>query len=928
MSSGELTEFVGFLRFFRASCFPRNEAPETRIEWCGQVTKGGVRMTVERSVGRGLTVVEVAESRARHGANRLTAKKKRGFLSRLLGNLGDPIIRVLLAAVAVEVAFTFRRCNWFEVGGIVLAVLVSSLVSTASEYGSERAFEKLSREASAAASVVVRDGKRLSLPSEELVVGDLLLLSAGERVPADCVLLSGSLTLDLSALNGETRESGRTPGAFSGEWSLDDPHQLFSGAFVTGGEGVARVGRVGDATVFGTLASELQTETRESPLKLRLSRLAKQISRIGYLSAGVIALSYLFRAIVVGGGFSLFGMGALLSDPNFLFSTLIRALTLSITVIVVAVPEGLPMMITVVLSSNMRRMMRDHVLVKKPVGIETAGSMNILFTDKTGTLTEGKMKLTGILTPDGLERKTGEARRESPRVHAVLALSARFNREGALAPGAGLLGNATERAAAEAFTRERIPGNVRAVAYVPFSSERKFSAVSLSGDAPAVLIKGAPEYLIPRATKRMTPDGGTEPFDAAARARFLSLVERASSRGARVIAVLTGENIADTVEGLGELTLAACLLLSDRVRRDAKTTVETLRRAGIRVVMVTGDNAGTASSVAQACGLCRPDAGDLLFDAAELRSKTDPELSELLPRIAVVCRAVPSDKTRLVRLAQAAGLVVGMTGDGINDAPARRLSDVGFAMGGGTSVAREAGDVVLLDNSIASVAKTVLYGRTVFSSIRKFITFQLMMNLAAVGVSLIGQLLGLPTPITIVQMLWVNLIMDTLGGLMFAGEAPLSSRMREKPKRRDEPILNGYMKVQIAVTGGYTLLLAVGFLVLPVFRRVFGYAKDPGGFLSAFFVLFVFAGLFNCVNARTERLRLFAGMVRNRLFLPLIALISAIQLLMVYRGGELFRTVPLEPRLLLRVILLAFTVVPADLVRKYFAGLSGKDRFF
>ena len=885
-------------------------------------------MALESIVGRGLTPGEVAESRARHGANRLTAKKKRGFLSRLLGNLGDPIIRVLLAAVAVEVAFTFRQCNWFEVGGIVLAVLVSSFVSTASEYGSERAFEKLSKEAGEAASVVVRDGERLRLPSEDLVVGDLLLLSAGERVPADCVLLSGSLSLDLSALNGETREFHRTAGSFSGEWSLDDPHQLFSGAFVTGGEGVARVGRVGDATVFGKLASELQTETRESPLKLRLSRLAKQISRIGYLSAAVIALSYLFRAIVVGGGFSLSGMGALLSDPSFLFSTLIRALTLSITVIVVAVPEGLPMMITVVLSSNMRRMMRDHVLVKKPVGIETAGSMNILFTDKTGTLTEGKMKLTNILTPDGRERKIGETRRECPAIHSVLALSACFNREGVLSPGVGVLGNATERAASEAFSRDKITGNVRVVSFVPFSSERKFSAVTLAGGTPTVLVKGAPEYLIPRATRVFLPDGGTEPIDEAERIGFLSLVERASSRGARALAVLTAEKIADSIEGLGELTLVACLLLSDRVRRDAKTTVETLRRAGIRVVMVTGDNAGTAASVAEACGLCRPDGGELLYDAAELRNMTDAELSAILPRLSVVCRAVPSDKTRLVRLAQAAGLVVGMTGDGINDAPALRLADVGFAMGGGTSVAREAGDVVLLDNSIASVSKTVLYGRTIFSSIRKFITFQLMMNLAAVGVSLIGQLLGLPTPITIVQMLWVNLIMDTLGGLMFACEAPLSSRMREKPKRRDEPILNRYMKGQIAVTGGYTLLLAVGFLVLPVFRRVFGYASDPVGFLSAFFVLFVFAGLFNCVNARTERLRLFSGMLRNRLFLPLITLISAIQLLMVYRGGELFRTVPLEPKLLLRVILLAFTVVPADLVRKYFAGLSGKDRFF
>ncbi len=883
---------------------------------------------MDRSQERGLSAGEVLASRARHGANRLTEKKRRGFLSRLYQNLSDPIIRVLLAAVGVEVAFTFRRCNWFEVGGIVLAVLVSSLVSTASEYGSERAFEKLSREAGGATVTVVREGERRTLSVEEIVVGDLLLLRGGDRVPADCILLSGELSLDLSALNGEAREARRTPGAFSGEWSLSDPHQLFSGAVVTAGEGVARVGRVGDATVFGALASELQTETRISPLKLRLSRLARQISRIGYLSAALIALCYLFRAVVVGGGFSAAGIGALLSDPGFLLPTLLRALTLSITVIVVAVPEGLPMMITVVLSSNMRRMMRDHVLVKKLVGIETAGSMNILFTDKTGTLTEGKMKLTRVVTPDGIERRIGEVRADYPAALRVLALSARFNREGALSPGTGEIGNATERAAAEAFARDGVPKNARAVGFVPFRSDAKFSAVELTGTEHTVLVKGAPDYLLPRATGFLLPDGGISPLDPAARAKMTSAVSNAASRGARVIAVLSAEKMAETLDGLGELTLVACLCLSDRVRRDAAQTVASLTRAGVRVVMVTGDVAGTAAAVAASCGLYRPDAGELLFDAAQLRDMTDAELSALLPRLSVVCRAVPSDKTRLVRVAQNAGLVVGMTGDGINDAPALRHSDVGFAMGSGTSVAREAGDVVLLDNSIASVAKTVLYGRTIFSSIRKFITFQLMMNLAAVGVSLFGQLFGLPTPITIVQMLWVNLIMDTLGGLMFAGEAPLASRMREKPKRRDEPILNRTMRGQIGVTGGYTLLLSVGFLVLPVFRRAFGYASDPVRYLTAFFVLFVFAGLFNCVNARTERLRLFTGILKNRLFLPLFALISTIQLLMVYRGGELFRTVPLPPRLLFRVVLLALTVIPADLIRKYFSRLSGKERSF
>ena len=865
----------------------------------------------------GLSDAEVLASREANGENRFGEHRRVSFLRRMLEGLGDPIIRVLLLAALVRVLFGFSDANWLEIGGILAAVLVSTLVSTASEYGSERAFERLSDEAVAATCRVIRGGAECVIPACELVVGDLLLLSAGETVRADAAVVSGELTVELSALNGESREQERVPGEAGEKYSLDDPHLVFSGSRVTAGSAVVRVLRVGESTYYGALARELALDTRESPLRLRLSHLARQISRIGYIAAALVAVFYLLRVLVIDVGFDGAEIMRNLQDAKFLFSSLLKALTLAITVVVVAVPEGLPMMITVVLSSNMKRMLRDRVLVKKLVGIETAGSINLLFTDKTGTLTEGRLSLSRIVTGEGSERALSTCRREAPALVRLLSLSACLGGEG----GGG---NATDRALLSALGTPdgRLP---RVTARLPFRSERKFSAVAFR-DAPA-LYRGAPEYLLPSCTAYFSDDGKRLPLDRRRAEALWEAYRAAAARGERVIAVAAAAETMSSLASLPSLTLVALLTLSDRIRRDAKSTVARMRRAGIGVVMITGDSPETAGAIAAACGLLSGER-DLVLTAARLSEMTDAELTAILPRLAVVARAVPQDKTRLVRVAEEAGLVVGMTGDGVNDAPALRLSDVGFAMGSGTDVAKEAGDIVLLDNSIASIANAVLYGRTIFSSIRKFITFQLMMNLAAVGVSLFGEISGIGSPISIIRMLWVNLIMDTLGGLAFAGEPPLESAMREPPKRRDERILNGYMLGQIAVTGGTVLLFSILFLVSPFTHALFDYGTNPDAFGTAFFVFFILAGLAGCFCARTERLYLFAHLGKNRAFIAIMMLILVIQLAMIYLGGAVFRTVPLAPITLLRIFLLSLAVIPADLFRKFFWHLSSGRRGF
>ena len=372
------------------------------------------------------------------------------------------------------------------------------------------------------------------------------------------------------------------------------------------------------------------------------------------------------------------------------------------------------------------------------------------------------------------------------------------------------------------------------------------------------------------------------------------------------------------------MILVSLLCIKDKLRKDAKESVTTMQGAGIQVVMITGDNITTAMSIAEECGIYRSNSNYVTLTGEEMAGKTDDELMELLPRLAVVARALPTDKSRLVRIAQKGNFVVGMTGDGVNDAPSLKLADVGFSIGEGTDIAKEAGDIVLLDGSIRSIVNTVLYGRTIFHSIRKFISFQLIMNISAVFVSLLGQYLGIGSPITIIQMLWVNMIMDTLGGLAFAGEPPLSSYLKEKPKKRDESIINRQMLKRICYGSVFLLLLFGSFIILPYFRRIFDYQNNSLVYLTSFFVLFIFSGVFTCFNVRTSRMNLLADISQNKAFIVIMLFVSLVQITIVCIGGSIFRTTPLSFDTWIRVILLAFSVVPLDFLRKFLQKLSCK----
>ena len=846
----------------------------------------------------GLTTEGANLSRKENGTNSLERLPTRGLVKSFFMNLNDPIIRILVIALAFEVVLTLGKCNLLEVFGIIFAILVATVVSTVSEYGSERAFLKLEREAGTGTARVIRDGRIVDVPADEVVVGDVMLLSVGGRIHADGLLLDGELTVDQSALTGENSEVLKRKGTPTG-WDLSSECRVFRGSVITSGEGVMRVERVGMKTYFGEVARDVQSETRESPLKIRLAKLAKQISRIGYVCAALVGITYLVIAFFIDKNVNT-------TDPVSIFTTFVHALTLMITVIVVAVPEGLPMMITVVLSANMRRMLRDDLLVKKPVGIETAGSLNILFTDKTGTLTTGRLSVDRIITYNDTIRRMGVLRR-TEFLYDALLLSAVYNTD-TYRDGQNILGgNFTDRAIAEFFAAEAVP-DATVISRTPFSSELKYSSVTMSDGT--TYIKGAAEIILARTSFALNERGESVAFSKRYVADSLAT---ALGAGERVIAV------ARSMGGGGSLTLIALIVLKDKIRHGVRDSIENLENAGIQVVMLTGDNRDTAVSIARECGFFNESYGHVALTAAELDDLSDEALKSLIPSLRVISRARPSDKIRLVRLSQELDLVVGMTGDGINDAPALKLADVGFAMGSGTDIAKSAADVVILDDSIFSISRTVLYGRTIFKSIRKFITFQLIMNLAACGITLIGQILGIDNPITIIQMLWVNIIMDTLGGLAFAGEPPLEYYMREKPKKRTEPILTREMLTHVLLNGGFTLALLVGFLTLDYFSDFY---ITSAHHLTAFYAVFIFSGIFNSACARSDRFFLFSGLGKNRPFVLIMLFISVIQVLIVYYGGTLFRSTPLTATELLFTISIAATVLIFDTVRRIFKKLS------
>ena len=838
----------------------------------------------------GLSNEDVKIQRNKFGTNEISKIKQKTLFKIMLESLGDPIIKILLIALAIKLIFIFSKYDFFETIGIAIAVLLATLVSTISEYGSEEAFKKLLNSSSNTLVKVYRNGIVELISINDVVVGDIVLLESGESVPADGKLINGNVSINESALTGEAKEVKKDV----------NNNKLYRGTNVVNGRCKMVVESVGNNTMYGKISLEIQEKEPTSPLKTRLYGLAKIISKIGYIGAFIVSISYLFNKIVIENNFNMNEIMATFSNTKLLINYLIYALTLSVTIIIVAVPEGLPMMITLVLSSNMKRMLKDNVLVRKPTGIETSGSINYLLTDKTGTLTKGELEVTYFVSSD-FKKYKNESEIKMSKIYDLVYESVILNNDSIISNNKVIGGNSTDKSLIK-FLKIRKDYNKNIIRREHFNSSSKYSTIYFND---YFLIKGASEKILPKCNKYINSLGEEKVLTN--KNIFTREIEKYTKNGMRVIMLAKGSNNKD------DLCLIGFLTLKDELRALAKEGIKLIKNAGIKIIMITGDALYTAKNIATEVGIYN-NKEDVILDSNELSKLDDEELKKILPNLKVVARALPQDKSRLVSVLEEMKQIVGMTGDGVNDAPALKKANVGFAMGSGTEVAKEASDIVILDNNIMSISKAILYGRTTFKSIRKFVVYQLTVNMTALVLSIIGSYIGVSTPITIIQMLWLNMIMDTFAGLAFSYEAPLTYYMEELPKKLDEPIINKYMYSQIIIMALYSALLCILFLKLPIIKLFI--RGDYKHFMTAYFALFIFIGIFNAFNSRTERLNILSNINKNKVFIIINLFIIITQIYLIYYGRDLFRTYGLLINELIFVVILSLSVIPVDFIRK------------
>lgn len=879
----------------------------------------------------GLTDKEVEDSRRQYGSNEIPDSEPTTFWQEFKETFGDPMIKILLAiAVLMIVMFFFGYAEIYEPLGTIVAVLIVAFVSAKTGVASDTKYRELKDNTKKDQCKVHRNGLVTVIDVDDVVVGDKILLQSGDKIPADGVLVSGSLRVDNSALNGEAEECKKRAAdegfQLADEITGDtfvDAHSLFRGAVVFDGEGILDVRKVGLKTMMGKMAEEMQEDEPDSPLKVKLSILAKQISTFGYIGAIVIAVLYLGYFIMNAGGVSaFFGLGI-----QEVIQRIISAVSLAVVIIVCAVPEGLPLMISLVLMQNTSKMLDHNVLVRKAEGIETAGSLNILFSDKTGTITKGRLEVVDFFTADGKSIEIPDLSKHS-KVKGLVDLAIGKNTQSMFDDHHQVIGgNATDQAmmkfiGEETFHALEADKACVVTASQGFNSANKFSQARIDS-LGKTFYKGAPEKLLAAAKQYLDADGNIRDIDKAA---LDKKIDELASKAMRVLAFGYSEKTLIENAIQDDVVIIGLVGIRDDVRPEAREAIEQVQEAGIQVVMITGDRLETAVAIAKDAGLLR-EQSDRALSSAQLNEMSDEEVKKIIPYIRVIARALPTDKSRMVRLCQEMNLVVGMTGDGVNDSPALKRADVGFAMGSGTEAAKEAGKIVILDDNFKSIKDAIWYGRTIYHNILKFCKFQLVINVAAVVVSAIAPFFGVEEPLKVTHLLFVNLVMDGLGAIMLGNEPALEKYMNEKPRRRDESIISKKMMAQILTMGAWLTIVSFVYLKLPLFRDLFATEAQH---LTGYFVLFIVAALFNGFNVRDDGFGIFKGLNENTGFLKVFFLIILVQAVIVNAAlvpfplftwiGNMFSCTPFGIQGWIAVVLLAVTMIPVDLVRKIVVG--------
>ena len=857
---------------------------------------------------QGLTKQEVEESRRLHGENILTPPEKASLWSQFLEKFNDPIIKILLVAWLLSMIIAGVHCwgpeakgftAFLEPIGIFFAIMLASCVGFFFELKANKAFDILNTVNDDTFVKVIREGNICQVTKKEVVVGDIVVLETGEEVPADGHLLEAiSLQINESTLTGEPIISKTTNEAELDHEATYPSNVVMRGTTVVDGHGVMEVELVGDATGYGKVYEGSQIESDvETPLQIQLKGLAAVISKGGYTVAGLTFIALLVKLFLSSSGMPVMD----------LISHILNIFMIAVTLIVVSVPEGLPMSVTLSLALSMNRMLKTNNLVRKMHACETMGATTVICTDKTGTLTQNQMQVYQTNFYNMKDRQPGNDElsnliKEGIAVNSTAYLD--FSED-----KVKTLGNPTEAALLLWLNsqgqnyltlREEAP----VLAQLTFSTERKYMATVVQSallGKKILYVKGAPEIVLAN-SQRVATGGEYKPVEACKADIEKQLLDYQNQAmrtlGFAYQIIEDGKDEAYFVNGRlhgTDLTYLGIVAISDPVRSDVPAAVQSCLNAGIDVKIVTGDTPGTAKEIGRQIGTWKPEDTDRnIITGPGFEALTDEEALDRVLDLKIMCRARPTDKQRLVRLLQKKGAVVAVTGDGTNDAPALKAAQVGLSMGDGTSVAKEASDITILDNSFGSITRAVMWGRSLYRNIQKFLLFQLTINVAACLIVLLGSLFGTESPLTITQMLWVNLIMDTFAAGALASLPPNERVMKDKPRRSGKNgdfIITRPMAYNIFGVGIAFVVILMG--VLYYFHAQTGLTPHDLSWFFSFFVMLQFWNMFNA-KAFMEGRSAFANLKESKSFLFVALLILIGQYLIVTFGGEMFNVVPLS----------------------------------
>ena len=858
----------------------------------------------------GLTSQQVEESRRLYGENVLTPPERVSLWKQFLEKFEDPIIRILLLAWVLSMIISGVHCwgpeqegfsAFLEPIGIFFAIMLASTIGFIFEVKAARAFEVLNTVNDDIMVTVMRNGKVQEVTRKEIVVGDVVMLNTGDEVPADGVLLeSHSLQINESTLTGEPVISKTTIEADFDDEATYPSNKVLRSTTVVDGHGIMQVELVGDATEYGKVnQGALIDNNLDTPLQIQLKRLADLISKIGYI---VSAITFVLLSIQV------FLQDAPESTMDIV-SSLLNSFMIAVTLIVVSVPEGLPMSVTLSLALNMNRMLKTNNLVRKMHACETMGATTVICTDKTGTLTQNRMQVyeTNFFALDGQELSSGDS---SAIVKEGIAVNSTANLDKSDG-SVKTIGNPTEAALLLWLDKQGVDymplrEDAEVLSQLTFSTERKYMATVV--DSPllgkkVLYVKGAPEIVLAHCERMMTANGTTtvSKHRDAIEAKLLEYQGMAMRTLGFACQILDeNDNVAPYENGRlhgTELVFVGFVAISDPVRSDVPEAVGRCLQAGVDVKIVTGDTPGTAREIGRQIGICDSNTPtEAVITGPEFEALSDEEATKRVMGLKIMCRARPMDKQRLVRLLQEQDAVVAVTGDGTNDAPALKAAQVGLSMGDGTSVAKEASDITIIDNSFSSITRAVMWGRSLYKNIQRFLLFQLTINVAACVIVMLGSLIGAESPLTITQMLWVNLIMDTFAAGALASLPPSWSVMKEKPRKsgaNGDFIITKSMAWNIFVVG--ILFVAVQLALLLWFNSSEGLSRYE---LSEFFTYFVMLQFWNMFNARAYMTgeSAFKGLFDGKTFLCVCGVILIGQFLIVTFGGEMFNVEPLTAK--------------------------------